>query len=316
MTIRYFEPLGRGFRRMKKALFQPFALRKWFVVGFTAFLAGLTDCHGGSGNGGGRYRMGRRDWEDLIYFPRDAYAWLIDHPGWFMLILFGLLVLLIIIVVVTWLSSRGKFMFLDNVVHDRALVAAPWYEFRNQGNSLFLWAITVGFLVIGFVVAYLVVSYSILLGIYEISWDPSALILPAILLVLGLIAFLILASFVDLLLRGFVVPLMYRSRVGVLAGWRAFLPIFGSHIIYFIGFGIFYAVLSVLIVLGIIAGVILTCCLGLILLIIPYINAVALLPISYTLRAFSVEFLEQFGPACKIFPESQGGELAGREATT
>jgi hypothetical protein len=312
MTIRYFDPLGRGFQRMKQALFQPFAARKWFVVGFTAFLAGLTDCHGGGNGGGGRHRMGRGDWDDLIYFPRHAYAWLVDNPGWFLLILFGLVVLIVLVILVTWLSSRGKFMFLDNVVHDRAQVAAPWYEFRTQGNSLFLWAITVGFLVFGVIVVYLVMSYSVLLGVYELSWEPSALIVPGILLLLGLIAIIVLARYLDLLLVDFVVPLMYRSKLRVLAGWRAFLPLFGSHLLYFIGYGFFYALLSFLIVVGVLAGVLLTCCLGLIVLIIPYINAVALLPISYTLRAFSVEFLEQFGPEYKIFPDT----LTGREATT
>jgi hypothetical protein len=206
-------------------------------------------------------------------------------------------------------------MFLDNVVHDRAQVAAPWYEFKSEGNSLFLWAITVGFVVIAGIIAYLVFAYTLLVGVYEISWDPSALIGPAILLVFGLVLIIVIANFVDLMLVDFVVPLMYRSRIGVLAGWKAFLPIFGSQIIYFVGYGLFYMVLSILIVIGIILGVLLTCCLGLIPLIIPYINAVLLLPVSYALRAFSVEFLEQFGPECKVFPTAVGGDLAGVEST-
>ena len=301
--IRYFDPLGRAFQRMKRALFQGAGIRKWFVVGFTAFLAGLTDCHGGGNGGGVRNRMGRADWDDLMYFPHDAYVWLLDHPGWFMLILFGVCLLLLIIILIMWLSSRGKFMFLDNVVHDRAQVAAPWYEYKTEGNSLFLWSITVGLVAFALIVAYLVLSYSVLLGIYELSWEPTALIAPGILLLLGLIAIIVVASFIDLMLVDFVVPLMYRSRIKVLAGWRVFLPLFGSRFLYFIGYGIFYLLLSIVIIAGIIAGVLLTCCLGLLVLIIPYINAVVLLPVSYTLRAFSVEFLEQFGSDYKIFPE-------------
>ena len=300
MAIRYFDPLGRAFRRMKKALFQPFDVRKWFVVGFTAFLAGLTDCHGGSG--GGQHWKEDRDLHELIYLPHDALIWLNEHPGWFLLVLIALVFVVILVVLLTWLSSRGKFMFLDNVVHDRARVAAPWYEFREQGNSLFLWSITVGFFVFGIIITYLVYSYSVLLGIYELSWDPVALILPGITLLLGFIAIILLTSYIDLLLVDFVVPLMYRSRIRVLAAWRVFLPIFGSHFFSFIGYGIFYAVLSLLIILGIIAAVLMTCCIGLIPLLIPYINAVVLLPISYALRAFSVEFLEQFGPQCAVFP--------------
>jgi hypothetical protein len=38
MTIRFMEPLGRAWQRMKQALFRPFDIHKWFVVGFNAFL--------------------------------------------------------------------------------------------------------------------------------------------------------------------------------------------------------------------------------------------------------------------------------------
>jgi hypothetical protein len=37
-----------------------------------------------------------------------------------------------------------------------------------------------------------------------------------------------------------------------------------------------------------------TCCIGFVLLIIPYIGTVTLLPILYTYRALSLEFLAQF----------------------
>jgi hypothetical protein len=45
-----------------------------------------------------------------------------------------------------------------------------------------------------------------------------------------------------------------------------------------------------------------TCCVGFLLLALPYINAVVLLPVLYTMRAFNVEFLEQFGNEYHIFP--------------
>jgi len=41
------------------------------------------------------------------------------------------------------------------------------------------------------------------------------------------------------------------------------------------------------------------------LLITPYIGSVVLLPVSYTFRAFSVEFLEQFGDDFTIFPKQK-----------
>jgi hypothetical protein len=49
------------------------------------------------------------------------------------------------------------------------------------------------------------------------------------------------------------------------------------------------------------AGLI-TCCIGWLLLVIPYIGTVVTLPVWYTFRAFSLEFLGQFGPEYELFP--------------
>ena len=53
----------------------------------------------------------------------------------------------------------------------------------------------------------------------------------------------------------------------------------------------------------IITAGLLTCCIGFIFLIIPYIGSVIMLPVSVTFRSLSLEFLEQFGPDYKIFPD-------------
>jgi hypothetical protein len=48
-----------------------------------------------------------------------------------------------------------------------------------------------------------------------------------------------------------------------------------------------------------------TCCIGFLLLIIPYIGSVVLLPVFYTFRAFSIEFLEQYGEEFVLFPKPE-----------
>jgi len=69
---------------------------------------------------------------------------------------------------------------------------------------------------------------------------------------------------------------------------------------------IYGAVKLILIIISgifiILAGL-LTCCIGYLLFLIPYIGSVALLPVSVTLRTFSLEFLGQFGDDFKLFPE-------------
>ena len=46
-------------------------------------------------------------------------------------------VVFVVGVVCLWLSSRGRFMFLDGLVRNRGAVVEPWREFRREGNSLF-----------------------------------------------------------------------------------------------------------------------------------------------------------------------------------
>src|SRR5680860_678258 len=109
MSISYSQPLSFGFARMKKALFQPFNLSKWFRVGFTAWLAGLTDCKGGS-SGNNTKLNNHHNWNELFDFPQTVWTWLTDHPLWFNLIIVGVVFLIILTAVLTWVSSRGKFM--------------------------------------------------------------------------------------------------------------------------------------------------------------------------------------------------------------
>lgn len=306
MQIRFIDPLSRGWGRMKKALFQPFDMKKWFLVGFTAFLAGLADCHNGGGNNGGSRGRANFDLGDVLGFPREAWEWLIDNPGWFTLIVMGILLIFAIGILLTWLSSRGKFMFLDNVVHDRAEVSKPWHEFRTQGNSLFVWRFCFGLIVFITIVAYLFMGYLVFSGLHEGDAPDQVFILTAIWMGLGFIALLIIVGYIDLFLDSFVVPIMYKNKISTVQGWRQFRKIYSSHVFHFIGYGLFSFFLMLLVIIGVIILCVLTCCLGFLLLIIPYINSVALLPLSYTFRAFSVEFLEQFGSDYHLFPRPGG----------
>jgi hypothetical protein len=287
MNIQYVDPLSRGFGRMKKALFQPFDLRTWLVVGFTAFLAGLTDYHGG--NRSNVEEKVHVDWEEVFTFPHTAWTWLADNPFWATLIAVGVFVLLILLVLLTWLSARGKFMFLDNVVHRRAQVSAPWNGFKTEGNSLFLWNLGLGLLALVTVLAYVGACSLSLYGMHEhaAGWR-----------------ILLVISFIELLLNDFVVPIMYKNRWTAGKAVRVFWSLFTAHVLQFFAYGLLVLLLNFLLVIGIATVGLLTCCIGFIILIIPYVNSVVLLPVSYTLRAFSVEFLEQYGPAYRIFPKT------------
>lgn len=284
---------------MKKALFNPVDVKKWFVVGFTAFLARLTDCHGSGGTG--QKGNWTANWDDILYFPQRAWDWLALHPAWAVVVAFGVLLLFVLAVLIAWSSSRGKFMFLDNVVHDRSQVRAPWNEYRMEGNSLFYWSFILGVIVILILIGYLIHCFTTLQVLREGSEDWSVLIMPAIVMLLGLFAILLVKGFIDLLLHDFVVPIMYKDRIATLTAIRKFFPLFRSKLPHFLGYALFVFFVFLIVMTGIIVIGFGTCCVGFVLVAIPYISSVVLLPISYTLRAFSVEFLEQFGPEYHIF---------------
>ncbi len=302
MNIAYLNPLGRAWERMKQALFRPFDLHKWFVVGFNAFLAGLAE--GYNGGGGGRSTR-RASFGEFLDFPGRAWEWLNQHPGWFATIIFIAAAAIVFLIVLLWLSSRGKFMFLDNVVHNRAEVANPWREYRREGDALFVWRLVFSLVVIALFVAFAVFFFLTAAELWEES--PGHRLPVSYFVGLGLIflVLIVVTGFVSLFLDSFVVPLMYKDRLTAIQGWRRFLALLGRHPFAFILYGFLMLGLMLLFVATVIVAGIVTCCIGWILLVIPYIGTVVTLPVWYTFRAFSLEFLGQFGPEYGLFPQAE-----------
>lgn len=303
MDIEYFAPLGRAFDRMKRALFQPFDLRKWFVVGFAAFLAGLTEVRSNGGfwgNPAGKRKGG--DPGDIFRMPYEIWDWMVRHPGWMIAIAVLLLVAIAIGIALAWVSARAKFVFLDNVVRDHALIAGPWREYRREGNSFFLWNLVLGAIVTLVTLPYLVFCFLSLRALYERTPSGAVLIVPGILYGLGMLAIFFLFGFVSLMLKEFVLPIMYRDRTVTLPAVKKFMTILGPKLLHFIGYALLLFFLLLGIGLAVVAAGCVTCCIGFVILMIPYIGAVVLLPVSYTLRAFSVEFLQQFGDEFQVIP--------------
>jgi len=278
---------------MTTILFRPFDIGKWFVLGFTAFLASLMD-GGQSSNSNIGDSMEDSGGLDEFFEPIKSFV----EENLAMVIGIGaVLVILLIIIWVTflWLSSRGKFMFLDNVVYDRALVKLPWHEYRTVGNSLFRWRLGFGLIcffavvVIGGGSAYLLYQgYND--GDFQANWIAG--LVAAIVVMIGL---LIAISYISLLLEDFVIPIMYRNGLNTSAAWQHVLALQRINIGKFILYALWRVVIGFAIGIIIIIAIIATCCIGLILLIIPYIGAVFSLPISVFSRGLGPEFLRQFG---------------------
>lgn len=304
MTIQFMEPFRRAWARMTAALFKPFDIRKWFVVGFNAFLCGLMEVSNGSGG-----LRGHKDTDlgKFFAFPQTAWDWLQSHPAWAVAVLFAILVAVAVVVALTWVSSRGVFMFLDSVARDRVEIAGPWRDYRKEGDSLFVWRLVFGLIVfaaLGGLVVWLFVRSA---AAYEAGIErvfSVGLVAGAALLALALS---LGVAYVVLFLRDFVAALMYKHRITAVAAWRMFLDLFGKYPMHFLGYGLVVLLLMVAFVAAVAFAVVATCCIGAIFLAIPYVGTVATLPFWYTLRAYSLEFLAQFGPQYDVFPRAEAG---------
>ncbi len=299
--VRYGEPLARGWERMKALLFRPFDLGRWFVIAFGAWLAGLGDGCGGGGTGG-RVNVGHpRDVREALHEIPHAWDRLAAHLVWAPLVVFFIVLALVLIVLVLWLSSRGKFVFLDNVVTGRAEVVRPWRAYGRRGDSLFLWRL--GFLA----VVLLAVAALAVLVVLALAGPGALRLLAMILASVVLLAVVAAAAYVKLFLDSFVVPIMYRYDLTATAAWAHFLPWLSANPWAFVAYGLFVLLLAIAVGGVVLAVGLLTCCIGLILVALPYVGTVILLPLLVTYRAFSLEFLGQLHPGLRLIPEPAVG---------
>jgi hypothetical protein len=296
MNIAFFEPLNRAWERMKHILWQPFDLAKWLVLGFSAWLAGLAD---GAGGGGWKYVFDENDFPGRHNFDTggDAFRDAGEALIWLPVIFVVIMAIAAILLLVLWLSSRAKFIYLDNVVHNRAQIVEPWHRLRDLGNSLFLWRL-------GFVVACGLIVLVLLLLFFApaatLSFSDALAGLSYAAMVFGVLIMIclgIVAAFVALLLEAFVIPIMYKFDLTATEAWRYFLPWLKSRPLPFFLYGLFVLVLGFLVVVFFGLMCVLTCCI----VALPYVGTVILLPIWVTYRLYSVEFLAQFDPGFDLF---------------
>lgn len=281
--IEIFEPFGDAYEMMRRILFQPFDFAKWCVLGFAAFLSGSW------GPGLNFNYSSHKDWS----FRSTNYgnSPVSDSMPWLIPLLIGLGVLILVLVLVfMWIGARGRFIFTDCVVRNRAAIVVPWREYRREGNSFFLFSLVVAVLAIILIVG-LALIIVVPLGLFSDAKGPhewTPLIVGA-LLFLGLLW--VGAAIFFALVTQFMVPVMYRRRCLARAAFvdvsRLMLSRPGPFVLYVLfGIVLFMAFLIIATILTC-----MTCCIaGL-----PYVSSVVFLPALVWLLAFKLQFLRQFG---------------------
>ncbi len=299
-TVSVIEPIGPAFEKVKTILFGPFDFRKWFVIGFCAWLAFL-----GKSGGGGR-RGGPSEAREAF---GEAKVFVLENLGWIIPVaLIGVMLIIVLWLVSTWLSSRGRFMFLHCVAENKAEVKVPWAKFRQHANSLFLFRIVLG--LIGFAVIGLPCLLAAgLIAIMIAGSIPSvAGVLGIVMIVLMIVTISIILALISKFTMDFVVPIMSLRTTSCTAGWREFLTILSVNKVRFVLYVLFQIVIAIVIGAIFSIGFCIGCCLCCVslLLLIPYIGTVILLPVLVFKRAYSLLYLGQFGPEFDVFrPETE-----------
>jgi hypothetical protein len=283
-NIEIFKPFSETFELMKKILFHPFDAKKWFVIGFAAWLANL-----GSGSGSFNYQFNRHDEVQKVNDVMNQ----IPHP----ILVFGVCLLIFfvvaLIVLFAWLRARGRFMFIDCIIKNRGAIAEPWREFRREGNSYFLFSLVATFI---FVVFAALLSLPLIIlaiqGRYYLYLHRDRLSVYVILAIAAWVFVVLVVIITWGLIATFMVPVIYRRRCRAYEAFRAIVSLIAAHPGEIVLYCLFVIVLVVATVLVSCFAICATCCIAAL----PYVGTVILLPVFILLRSFSLLFLRQFGP--------------------
>jgi hypothetical protein len=194
-------------------------------------------------------------------------------------------------------------MFLHCVATNKAEVRIPWHKFRKHANSLFLFRIVLGLIglfvvglpAIGIVVCVIMLAAGAVAGVVSI---PGIIIFSLMVFILAMLMFLVKKLTFD-----FVVPIMFLQTTSCVAGWRQFMITLSANKARFALYLLFQIVIGIVIgaIIGIGFCVGLCLCCASCLLLIPYIGTVILLPLWVFERAYSLYYLQQFGPRLDVF---------------
>jgi hypothetical protein len=215
---------------------------------------------------------------------------------------------LILAIVLLWLSSRGRFMFLYCLATNKAEVKIPWRRFRGHANSLFLFRLLAGVVFFVFIAIFAGAAVLLVLlfrrGLFEISVIAIAgIAVLALILVAGALVFALILKFT----HDFVVQIMYRTGYTCVEAWTHFMALFSANKARFALYILFQFIMALAIGAIVSAAIIITCCCAGVLLAIPYIGAVLILPLLVFQRAYSVYYFRQYGPAFDVFAPAQTG---------
>jgi hypothetical protein len=284
-------------------LFRPFDLGKWCVIGFSAFLAGLMS--GGNGfNSSYRQNFGT---SNHTSYHASLQQFQTGVSNYFSGIQVGVIILVIALVFIlalafillmSWLGARGQFLFLDNIVRNRAAVAQPWKFYARPANQVFLLNLVFLAISFGIMIVLLVPAGILAFPLFRHPhWPEGGLLFG--LVTLGLLYLIVSIVFACILFifREWGIPLMFRNGISARAAFFESMALAQRHP----GPTALFILLRIALTIALVVVSMLACCFTCCLAMLPYIGTVVLLPVLIYIRCFSLDCLAQFGPAYDIW---------------
>lgn len=297
MNIQYWQPLENGLQAMKRLLFQPFDIGRWFVLGFTVWLIHLGQ-GGGSGAGNNpefQTSVREGDVEGALESLGEAVEHIMPTELALILILGLVAVGLVVGIVLLWVGCRARFIWIENLTSRTHTFGANWTRFGHLGDSFFLWKIAYFLVLMVVVIPLLVIGGAVGIITGEGLGGPASL-MGWMALGFGVFVVAVVAGYIDFFAESFVTVIMHRRNVGVLEAWRIFRQMFEANPGHFVLVGLMKLVLHIVSGIVVLMLGLLTCCVGLVLLVIPYIGTVVMLPVYAGLRYFDLYWLGQISP--------------------
>jgi len=231
MSYRAVENLEVAYEATKELLL-PFELRRWLVVAVVAFFVSGTTGFNVNTN------LSALDVPDAVPVPDPGVGLGAGLGLVEVLALAGVVVLVALIAAYT--AAVLEFVFV-RMVSDRAIRIRGYFgETRSKGTSLFAFRLLLALFTISMVI--FVVGAVLVAGVV-------GAVIAVVLSPVFLLAFLALAL-VSRLTVDFVVPVMLADDIGIVAGWRRFIPELRTNLTE-------YAVyILVRVALGVVAGIV------------------------------------------------------------
>jgi len=241
--VKFSEIINASIEWTGTLLFRPFKAKKWLILAFIALLAGAIT--GGCQTGSAfpqkekpkkaeaasalQEKQSPRTLEEIL---NGVFRQLKDP--WVRNILIVITALLCaLIIVMMWLSSRFSFIFLESVIKNDASIKIPFRENKALGNSLFgfsLWLSAIFLFSTGALIGICIYTL-IRMGVFN---KLSALGIIRILMIclpfiFLLLALIIAASLVGLIVKDFVIVVMYKDKIKIMQAWLKVMAILKAN---------------------------------------------------------------------------------------